>query len=46
MLAFAKPNGFVGMITIPNWMFLSTFEDFANRFFDNRPSTRFITTGR
>ena len=23
---FAKANGFVGMITIPNWMFLSSFE--------------------
>jgi hypothetical protein len=25
--AAAKRNGFVGMITIPNWMFLSSFED-------------------
>ena len=24
--SFAKPTGFVGMITIPNWMFLSSFE--------------------
>jgi hypothetical protein len=26
-VVFARPNGFTGMITIPNWMFLSTFED-------------------
>src|SRR5262249_26410329 len=26
-IAFAKPNGFIGMITIPNWMFLSTFDE-------------------
>src|SRR5205807_500471 len=24
---FAIPNGFLGMITIPNWMFLSSFEE-------------------
>jgi hypothetical protein len=27
---FAKPGGVVGMITIPNWMFLATFEELRN----------------
>ena len=31
---FAKQNGFVGMITIPNWMFLSSFEDVRTSLFD------------
>lgn len=26
--AFAKSSGIIGMITIPNWMFLSSFADF------------------
>lgn len=31
--AFAKLSGVVGMITIPNWMFLSTFTDFRQWLF-------------
>ena len=43
--AFAKPNGFVGMITIPNWMFLSSFEEVRKSLFAIRPLTRSSTTG-
>jgi type II restriction/modification system DNA methylase subunit YeeA len=43
---FARPNGFVGMITIPNWMFLSTFEDMRVRLLQGRIVDTFIHNGR
>jgi type II restriction/modification system DNA methylase subunit YeeA len=45
-LVFAKQNGFVGMITIPNWMFLSSFEDVRKSLFDNQTIDTFIHNGR
>jgi type II restriction/modification system DNA methylase subunit YeeA len=45
-LAFAKANGFVGMITIPNWMFLSSFEDVRRSLFDYQTIDTFIHNGR
>ena len=44
-LRFAKPNGFVGMITIPNWMFLSSFEALRKTALRRRPSTAFVHNG-
>lgn len=43
---FAKPNGFVGMITIPNWMFLSSFEEMRKPLFVNQTIDSFIHNGR
>jgi hypothetical protein len=43
---FAKPSGFVGMITIPNWMFLSSFEDIRKSLFHQRTIDTFIHNGR
>lgn len=43
---FAKPNGFVGMITIPNWMFLSSFEQVRKTLFDHQIIDTFIHNGR
>lgn len=42
----AKRNGFVGMITIPNWMFLSSFEDFRKHLLNNHTLDTFIHNGR
>ena len=45
-LPLPSRNGFVGMITIPNWMFLSSFEGSANAFFDHQTiDTLRSTTG-
>lgn len=44
--SLAKPNGFVGMITIPNWMFLSSFEDVRKTLFENQTFDTFIHNGR
>jgi hypothetical protein len=43
---FSKPNGFVGMITIPNWMFLSTFEDARAALLENQTIDTFAHNGR
>ena len=43
---FAKPNGFVGMITIPNWMFLSSFEECGRRCLTHQTIDSFIHNGR
>jgi hypothetical protein len=43
---FAKPNGFVGMITIPNWMFISSFEDVRRYLLDSQTFDSFIHNGR
>jgi type II restriction/modification system DNA methylase subunit YeeA len=45
-LAFAKPNGLVGMITIPNWMFLSSFEEVRRSLFEHQTIDSFIHNGR
>jgi hypothetical protein len=45
-LAFANPNGFVGMITIPNWMFLSSFEKVRRSMFEHQTIDSFIQNGR
>src|SRR4051812_48624405 len=44
--SFAINQGFVGMITIPNWMFISSFEDFRAALFDNQTFDTFIHNGR
>lgn len=44
--AFAKPGAAVGMITIPNWMFLSTFEGFRSWLFDTVSIETFSHNGR
>lgn len=44
--AFTKPNGFVGMITIPNWMFLSSFEDTRKAVLFRQTLDTFIHNGR
>lgn len=43
---FAKPNGLVGMITIPGWMFLSSFQDLRKSLFANQTIDTFIHNGR
>jgi type II restriction/modification system DNA methylase subunit YeeA len=45
-LRLAKVNGFVGMITIPNWMFLSSFESVRRDLFNNKTIDTFIHNGR
>jgi hypothetical protein len=44
--AAAKSNGFVGMITIPNWMFLSSFEDMRKSLFAHQTIDTFVHNGR
>jgi type II restriction/modification system DNA methylase subunit YeeA len=44
--AFAKPNGLVGMITIPNWMFLSSFEGIRKLLLRNQTIDTFVHNGR
>ena len=44
--AAAKPHGYVGMITIPNWMFLSSFELVRKSLFDHQSIDTFIHNGR
>jgi hypothetical protein len=43
---FAKPGGIVGMITIPNWMFLSTFEELRGWLFSEAAIETFSHNGR
>jgi type II restriction/modification system DNA methylase subunit YeeA len=45
-ISFAKPNSFVSMITIPNWMFLSSFESIRQTLFDSQTIDSFIHNGR
>ena len=45
-LRFVKPNGFVGMITIPNWMFLPSFEDMRKRLLNEQTTDSLIHNGR
>jgi hypothetical protein len=44
--AFAKPCGLIGMITIPNWMFLSTFRDLREDIFSKRVIASLVHNGR
>jgi type II restriction/modification system DNA methylase subunit YeeA len=41
-----KPNRFHGMINIPNWMFLSSFEDLRKRLFETQTIDTFVHNGR
>jgi hypothetical protein len=43
---FAKADGFVAMITIPNWMFLSSFEKLRKGLIQSRSIDTFIHNGR
>jgi SAM-dependent methyltransferase len=44
--AFAKPGGFVGMITIPNWMFLASFEEVRTALLSHQTINTFVHNGR
>ena len=44
--AFAKKTGIAGMITIPNWMFLSTFEELRLWLFKHATINSFSHNGR
>ena len=41
-----KPNGYHGMINIPNWMFLSSFEELRKSIFDTQTIDTFVHNGR
>lgn len=43
---FAKSGAYIGMITIPNWMFLSTFEDLRDWLFNETSIETFSHNGR
>jgi N-6 DNA Methylase len=43
---FAKKNGFIGMITIPNWMFLSSFGELREGIVRHQTVDTFIHNGR
>src|SRR5262249_27601037 len=45
-LAFCRPGGYVGLITIPNWMFLSSFADLRQRLFETVTIDSFVHNGR
>lgn len=45
-LGFCKKNGNVGMITIPNWMYLSSFESFRRSLSYESSITSLIHNGR
>jgi type II restriction/modification system DNA methylase subunit YeeA len=45
-LVFAKPRGFLGMITIPNWMFLSSFEGIRGEVLASHSIETFLHNGR
>lgn len=42
----SMPNGFVGMITIPNWMFLGSFEKLRLWIIDNQVIDSLVHNGR
>ena len=44
--SLAKVNGLVGMITIPNWMFISSFEELRSSLLDEQTFDSFIYNGR
>ena len=45
-IQFSKKHGHVGMITIPNWMFLSSFDQLRNTIFRSAPITSLVHNGR
>ena len=45
-IQFSKKFGHVGMITIPNWMFLSSFDQLRNTIFQSAPITSLVHNGR
>ncbi|MBD5804525.1 N-6 DNA Methylase [Azoarcus sp. Aa7] len=45
-IQLAKPNGHVGMITIPNWMSLSSFEQLRSAVFKTAPILSLVHNGR
>ncbi|WP_295401408.1 Eco57I restriction-modification methylase domain-containing protein, partial [uncultured Thiocystis sp.] len=45
-IRMAAKNGYVGMITIPNWMFLPTFEDLRDAVFNQAPILSLVHNGR
>ena len=45
-IQFSKNLGHVGMITIPNWMFLSSFDQLRNTIFRSAPITSLVHNGR
>ena len=45
-LELARPFGAIGMITIPNWMFLSSFEDLRNKIVKNYFIETLVHNGR
>ncbi|MCY2966327.1 MAG: BREX-1 system adenine-specific DNA-methyltransferase PglX [Planctomycetota bacterium] len=42
----SKPTGFQGMINIPNWMFLSSFEELRMSLFETQTIDTFVHNGR
>jgi hypothetical protein len=45
-IQLSKDSGIVGMITIPNWMFLSSFEQFRDAIFQYAPISSLVHNGR
>ena len=45
-IQFSKKLGYIGMITIPNWMFLSSFNQLRNTIFQSAPIASLIHNGR
>jgi len=45
-IELAKRNGFIAMITIPNWMFLSSFEVMRHSLLDHQTVDTFVHNGR
>ena len=45
-IQFSKRHGHIGMITIPNWMFLSSFDELRNTVFESAPITSLVHNGR
>ncbi len=43
---FATPSGFIGMITTPNWMFLTSFRDLRTSVLESHTIDSFIHNGR
>ena len=45
-IQFSKKLGRIGMITIPNWMFLSSFDQLRSAIFRSAPITSLVHNGR
>ena len=46
LLQFAVPKGVIGLITIPNWMFLGGFEDLRKELLNRAALTSLVQNGR